>query len=159
MPKLLIINVFILDFLCIHPFADGNGRLARLLTLLLLYDAGCEVERYISLERLIEQNKERYYETLEQSSHGWHEGSHNPWPYINYILFVIKTAYKEFEERIGQLKSPRGEKTSLVLHAIDRALGSFRIAELQNECPNVSVDMIRRVLKDLRAKNRIESAG
>ena len=158
-PPPILLAAFNLDFLCIHPFRDGNGRVSRLLLLLQCYHLGFEVGRYISLERLIEQNKERYYETLEQSSHGWHEGSHNPWPYINYILFVIKTAYREFEERIGQLKSHRGEKTSLVLHAIDRALGSFRIAELQNECPNVSVDMIRRVLKDLRAKNRVECLG
>ena len=158
-PPLVLLAAFNLDFLCIHPFRDGNGRVSRLLLLLQCYHLGFEVGRYISLERLIEQNKERYYETLEQSSHGWHDGKHDPWPYINYTLFVIKTAYREFEQRLDQLQSPKGEKTALVLHAINRALGSFSVAELQNECPNVSVDMIRRVLKNLRAEDRVECLG
>jgi len=158
-PPLVLVAAFNLDFLCIHPFRDGNGRVARLLLLLQCYHLGYEVGRYISLERLIEQNKERYCETLEQSSQGWHEGKHDPWPYINYALFIMKTAYREFEERIGQLQIPKGEKTGLVLRAIDRTLSPFRIAELQNECPNVSVDMIRRVLKNLRTENRVECLG
>lgn len=158
-PPLVLLAAFNLDFLCIHPFRDGNGRVSRLLLLLQCYHLGFEVGRYISLERLIEQNKERYYETLEQSSHGWHKCRHDPWPYINYTLFIIKTAYREFEERLGQLQSPKGEKTALVLHAVDRTPGPFRIAELQNECPNVSVDMIRRVLKNLRAKGQVECLG
>ena len=91
-----------LDFLCIHPFRDGNGRVSRLLLLLQCYHFGFEVGRYISLERLIEENKDRYYETLEQSSQGWHEGQHDPWPYIGYILYILKTAYREFEERVGR---------------------------------------------------------
>jgi len=158
-PPLVLLASFNLDFLCIHPFRDGNGRVSRLLLLLQCYRLGFEVGRYISLERLIEQNKERYYETLEQSSHGWHDGKHDPWPYINYILSIIKMAYREFEQRLGQLQSPKGEKTSLVLHAIDRTLGPFSVAELQNRCPNVSVDMVRRVLKNLRAKNQVECLG
>ncbi|MEW6325032.1 MAG: Fic family protein [Nitrospirota bacterium] len=94
---LVALAAFNLDFLCIHPFRDGNGRVSRLLWLLQCYHLGYEVGRYISLERLIEQNKERYYETLEQSSHRWHDGQHDPWPYINYLLFILKEAYKEFE--------------------------------------------------------------
>ena len=148
-----------LDFLCIHPFRDGNGRVSRLLLLLQCYHLGFEVGRYISLERLIEQNKERYYETLEQSSQSWHEGKHDPWPYINYVLSIIRTAYRELEHRLGRIQSPKGEKTRLVLHAIDTTLGPFSVAELQNKCPNVSVDMIRRVLKNLRAKDQIECLG
>jgi len=158
-PPLVILGAFNLDFLCIHPFRDGNGRVSRLLLLLQCYHLGFEVGRYISLERLIEQNKDRYYETLERSSQGWHEGSHDPWPYINYLLSVIKMAYREFEQRLGQLQSPKGEKTSLVLQAIDKTFGSFSVAELQNACPNVSVDMIRRVLKNLRTKKQIECLG
>lgn len=158
-PPLVLLAAFNLDFLCIHPFRDGNGRVSRLLLLLQCYHLGFEVSRYISLERVIEQNKERYYETLEQSSHGWHDGKHDPWPYINYILFIMKTAYREFEERLGRLQSPKGEKTGIVLQAIDMTLGPFSIAELQNTCPNVSVDMIRRVLKNLRADNRVECLG
>jgi Fic family protein len=155
-PPLVLLAAFNLDFLCIHPFRDGNGRASRLLLLLLSSHLGFEVGRYISFERLIEENKERYYETLEQSSRGWHEGNHDPWPYINYILFVIKTAYMEFEERLGQIQSPKGEKTSLVLHAIHMSIGPFRIAELKKECPYVSVDMIRRILKNLQKEGRVE---
>lgn len=101
-----------LDLLCIHPFRDGNGRVSRLLILLQLYHLGFEVGRYISLERVIEENKERYYETLEQSSQGWHEGKHDPWPYINYILFILKTAYRELEERVGATAAARLGKTA-----------------------------------------------
>ena len=158
-PPLVLLAAFNLDFLCIHPFRDGNGRVSRLLMLLQCFHLGFEVGRYISLERLIEQNKDRYYETLEQSSQGWHESRHDPWPYINYTLFIIKAACREFEQRLGQLQSPKGEKTRLVLHAIDKTHGPFSIAELQNACPNVSLDMIRRVLKNLRAENRVECLG
>src|SRR5574337_1008261 len=101
-PPLLLLGAFNLDFLCIHPFRDGNGRVSRLLLLLQCYHLGFDVGRYISLERLIEQNKERYYETLEQSSQDWHEGRHDPWPFVNYLLFILKTAYREFEERVGK---------------------------------------------------------
>jgi len=97
---LILLAAFNLDFLCIHPFRDGNGRASRLLMLLQCYHLGFEVGRYISLERLIEQNKERYYETLQESSQGWHEGNHNPWPYIGYLLYILKTAYREFEKYI-----------------------------------------------------------
>jgi Fic family protein len=158
-PPLVLLAAFNLDFLCIHPFRDGNGRVSRLLLLLQCYHLGFEVGRYISLERLIEENKDRYYETLEQSSQGWHDGKHDPWPYINYILFIIKIAYMEFEQRLGQLGAQKGEKTNLLLRAVDRAKGTFRIADLQNACPNVSVDMIRRVLKNLRAQNQVECLG
>jgi len=110
-PLLIALAAFNLDFLCIHPFRDGNGRVSRLILLLQSYRLGFEVGRYISLERLIESNKERYYETLEQSSQGWHEGKHDPWPYINYVLFIFKMAYREFSERLGDTKAPRGAKT------------------------------------------------
>ena len=158
-PPLVLLTAFNLDSLCIHPFHDGNGRVSRLLLLLQCYHLGFEVGQYISLERLIKENKERYYETLERSSQGWHDGKHDPWPYLNHILFVIKTAYGEFEQRLGQLKTPKGEKTSLILRAIDRTAGAFRITELQNECPYVSVDMIQPVLKNLRAHNQVECLG
>ncbi len=156
---LISLAAFNLDFLCIHPFRDGNGRVSRLLLLLQCYHLGYEVGRYISLERLIEQNKERYYETLEQSSLRWHEGKHDPWPYINYSLFVLKTAYREFEERLGQTVSPKGAKTELITSAIARASGSFRVADIQRECPGVSLDMIRQVLKKLRSSKQVECLG
>lgn len=147
-----------LDFLCIHPFRDGNGRAARLLFLLACYHCGIEAGRYISLERLIEQNKERYYEVLEQSSQRWHEGKHDPWPTLNFLLFILKQACKEFEQRVGQLKSPRGEKTALVEEAIARQTGLFSLSDLQSACPSVSVDLIRSVLKRLKGAS-IECLG
>src|SRR5271157_3905776 len=122
---LIAIAAFNLDFLCIHPFRDGNGRVSRLLLLLQCYHLGYEVGRYISLERLIEQNKDRYYETLEQSSQGWHQGKHDPWPAINYLLWILKTAYTEFEERVGQVKALPGEKSQIIAGAIARMLGDF----------------------------------
>lgn len=156
---LILMAAFNLDFLCIHPFRDGNGRVSRLLLLLQSYHLGFEVGRYISLERLIEENKERYYETLNQSSHGWHEGKHDPWFYIGYILYILKTAYKEFENRMATIKSPRGEKTDLIVHAIGNMPDTFRIAEIQKRCPSVSIDMIRRVLKKLRIERRVVCLG
>jgi Fic family protein len=150
---------FNLDFLCIHPFRDGNGRVSRLLLLLGCYHLGLEVGRYISMERLIEENKERYYETLEQSSQLWHDGKHDPWPYINYLLFIIKTAYREFEERAEVLKVPRGAKTEMILNAINSFYDSFSISELNRKCPGVSIDMIRKVLKDLNNQGKICSLG
>jgi Fic family protein len=147
LPPLVLAAALNLDFLCIHPFRDGNGRVSRLLFLLACYHCGLEVGRYISLERLIEQNKERYYEVLEQSSQRWHEGRHDPWPTMNFLLFILTQACKEFEERVGKLKGPRGEKTALVEAAIARQPGDFSVSDLQNECPGVGVDLVRQVLK------------
>ena len=156
---LISLAAFNLDFLCIHPFRDGNRRVSRLLLLLQCYHLGYEVGRYISLERLIEQNKERYYETLEQSSLRWHEGKHDPWPYVNYVLFILKTAYREFEERVGQIKSPRGTKTELIESAVNAFSGEFTLADLERACPGVSRDMVRRVLRDLQKTKRVECLG
>jgi Fic family protein len=150
---------FNLDFLCIHPFRDGNGRVSRLIVFLQCYHLGYEVGRYISLERLIEQNKERYYETLEQSSEGWHEGKHDPWPYVNFFLYTLKTAYREFEERVGQIKGPRGSKTELVEAAIHKISSPFMLSDLERSCPGVSRDMIRKVLRDLRKSGQVECLG
>jgi Fic family protein len=156
---LIALAAFNRDFLCIHPFRDGNGRVSRLVFLLQLYHLGFEVGRYISLERLIEQNKERYYETLEQSSLRWHEGKHDPWPYVNYLLFILKTSYGEFEERVGKTASPKGAKTELVTAAIGRFAGSFRVSDIQRDCPGVSVDLVRQVLKNLRSGGRVRCLG
>jgi len=156
---LIALAAYNLDFLCIHPFRDGNGRVSRLLMLLQCYHAGLEVGGYISLERLIEQNKERYYETLKLSSQGWHEGEHNPWHYINYVCFIIKSAFKEFEERLGNTPQPRGEKTDIVRKAIDRLPNEFKMMDVRKNCPDVSSDMVRRVLKDLQAAGAVVCLG
>lgn len=148
-----------LDFLCIHPFRDGNGRVSRLLFLLACYHCGLEAGRYISMERIIEQNKERYYEVLEQSSQGWHEGKHDPWPTMNFLLYILLQTCKEFEERVGQLKSPRGEKTAAVIAAVERQGPIFRVADVQAGCPGVGVDLIRRVLANLKKEGKVRSLG
>jgi Fic family protein len=148
-----------LDFLCIHPFIAGNGRVSRLLFLLSTYHCGMEAGRYISIERVIEQNKERYYEVLEQSSKGWHAGAHDPWPSINFLLHVLVTTCREFESRIGQLSSPRGEKTAAIRSAVERQTSVFRIADIRAACPGVSIDLIRRVLADLQKEMKIKALG
>ncbi len=156
---LILLAAFNLDFLCIHPFRDGNGRVSRLLFLLTAYHAGIEVGRYISLERIIEENKERYYETLRQSSQGWHEGQHDPWPYIGYLLFTLKTAYAEFEDRVGQIGAPRGEKSELVTAWIRQQTSPFRLADVEKACPGVGRDWIQTLLNDLREKGQITCTG
>ena len=148
-----------LDFLCIHPFRDGNGRASRLLFLLACYHCGIEAGRYISLERLVEQNKERYYEVLEQSSQRWHAGKHDAWPALNFLLFILTQACKEFSERVGRIKSPRGEKTEAVLAAVARQVSTFRVADLQADCPSVGLDLIRHILARLQREKRVKSLG
>lgn len=148
-----------LDFLCIHPFRDGNGRTSRLLLLLQCHRLDYDMGRYISLERLIEENKGRYYETLHLSSIDWHERRHDPWPYINFVLFILKSAYREFEARVGDTRSPRGSKTGRVMMAIRGLPDEFKIADLQVVCPGVSIDLIRKLLKDLRNQGRLDCSG
>ena len=156
---LVLTAALTLDFLCIHPFRDGNGRVSRLLFLLACYHCGIEAGRYIGLERLVEENKERYYEVLEKSSQRWHQGQHDPWPAMNFLLYILNLACQEFEQRVGQLKSPRGAKTELVEQAIENRTGEFGITEMERLCPGVSRDMIRLLLRDLKAAGRVECLG
>jgi Fic family protein len=156
---LIALAAFNLDFLCVHPFRDGNGRVSRLLLLLGCYHLGYEVGRYISLERLIEENKERYYETLQASSHRWHEGKHDPWPYINYLLFILKTAYAEFESRLGQIGSPKGAKTEMVLSAVRAQRGEFRLVDIERACPGVGREWIRVILAGLKKDGKTACRG
>ena len=156
---LILVPLAVLDFLCIHPFRDGNGRMARLLTLLLLYRFRYRVGRYISLERVIEQTKETYYEALEQSSQGWHEGRHDSHPWLDYFWGVMLRAYREFEERVGTLAMGRGSKTQQVRDAVGRRTGPFSISDLEADCPGVSRDMVRVVLRQLRDAGTIRPQG
>lgn len=158
---LVLIPLAILDLLCIHPFSDGNGRTARLVTLQLLYQSGYEVGRYISLERHFEQVKESYYETLEASSQGWHEGRHDPHPWLNLFWGVLLAAYREFEERVGTLGTGRGAKSAQVRAAVARRNLPFRISDLERDCPGVGRDTIRQVLRQLRDDGalRVEGRG
>lgn len=125
-PPLVAIGALVLDFLCIHPFRDGNGRVSRLLTLLALYQHGYEVGRYISLERLVEEAKEDYYHVLRQSSQRWHEGKHDLLPWLNHFLAIARRAYREFEQRAGQVKAPRGAKTELLRQTLENIAGEPR---------------------------------
>jgi Fic family protein len=157
---LILIAAYVMDFLCIHPFRDGNGRMARLLTLLLLYQAHYEVGRYISLERIIEETRESYYETLQRSSVGWHEGAHALEPWTEYLLgVVILGAYQEFESRAGLIQSGKGTKTAMVLDVIAHLRGDFAIGDIQDRCPTVGIDMLRRILRQERDAGRLECLG
>jgi Fic family protein len=158
-PPLLAMAALVLDFLCIHPFRDGNGRVSRLLTLLALYHHGYQVGRYISLERLTEQSKEDYYEVLNRSTQRWHEGKHDLTPWINFFLAIIRRAYSEFEDRAGQVKAPRGAKAELVLTAIRREPAEFRLGDIERACPGVGREWIRTLLSDLKAAGEVSCQG
>ncbi len=149
-PPLLVACGVNLDLLCIHPFRDGNGRTSRVAFLLQLYHAGYDVGRFVSLERIIEQSKDRYYETLEHSSHGWHEGRHDPWPLINFLLYTVREAYREFVDRVGDVGAPKGAKSSRVHAAIDQAPDEFTTAYIEQQCPGISRDLIQKILRDRR---------
>ena len=141
------------------PFSDGNGRMARLLTLLLLYQTGYEVGRYVSLEKVIEETKEQYYETLEQSSVGWHEGEHNLLPWIDYFLVMLLKSYQRFEERVGQtsdVKRQKGWKAKKVQEVINHMIADFTINDIQERCPGISRPTIQRMLNELGQDNIIE---
>lgn len=146
-PLPVLLAVSNLDLLCIHPFRDGNGRVSRLLLLLQMYHAGLDVGRYVGAERFIEESKDRYYATLHSTSMGWHDGTNDPWEYIDYLLFTIRAAYRAFEQRWNDSIEPRGAKTSRVLAAIADGPDSFTSAQLQHACPGISRELIRRVLR------------
>ncbi|MGH7088375.1 MAG: Fic family protein [Stellaceae bacterium] len=156
---LILIALYLLDFLCIHPFLDGNGRMVRLLTVLLLYREDYEVARYISLERLIERTRESCYDTLYRSPQGWHESAHDPMPWVGYFLGIVRAAYDEFARDLGELRDGRGMKTQLVLQAISQMIGDFSASELHQRCPSVGVDMLRHVLRSERDAGRLQVVG
>jgi Fic family protein len=157
--RLLLIPAYVLDFLCIHPFSDGNGRVARLLTLLLLYQAGFQVGRFVSLERIVESSKESYYEALYLSSHLWHDGGHDLTPWTQYLAGTLIAAYRQFEEGVGLFSAARGAKTDMVLAAIDHVHGDFSVRELQQLCPSVGLDLIRRILREQKRLGRVDRLG
>ncbi|MBM3494314.1 MAG: Fic family protein [Armatimonadetes bacterium] len=158
-PPLLVIAAYALDFLCIHPFADGNGRMARLLTVLLLYRSGYGVGRYVSLERIVEETRADYYETLRRSSVHWHEGRHELRPWWEYFLSVLVRAYAELEARAGELRAGRGAKTALIEETLRRLPARFRMREIEAACPSVSRDLIRLVLSRMKAAGAVRCEG
>ncbi len=156
---LVLVPLVILDFLCIHPFPDGNGRIARLLTLQLLYHFDYVVGRFISLERIFEESKESYYETLESSSQGWHEAEHDIAPWLNYFWGALLRAYKEFEERVGTIERGRGAKGDRVRAEILKRHLLFSISDIEEACPGVSRDMVRLVLRTMKSEGLIAPTG
>lgn len=156
---LLLIAAYVLDFLCIHPFRDGNGRMARLLTFLLLYEADYGVGQYISLEKLVEDSRESYYDTLYRSSQGWHEANHDLRPWTDYFFGTLLAAYKEFEDRVGELRTQRGAKTQRILDAVEELPDGFKTRDVEELCPSVSRSLIRKVFNELKEQGRIKAEG
>ena len=152
MDPLLLIPMFILDFLCIHPFNDGNGRMSRLLTLLLLYRAGYIVGKYISIEKLIEESKETYYEALQQSSQGWHEGTSNYTPFVRYTLGVVAGGPPGF---FFPAFASSMSKPDRIREIIKGTLGKVTKAEIIQQCPDISKITIQRTLADLQKSGEI----
>ena len=152
---LLLIPMFVLDFLCIHPFSDGNGRMSRLLTLLLLYRAGYIVGKYISIEKLIEETKETYYEALQQSSVDWHEGQNDYGPFVRYLLGVILAAHREFSDRVQALTASGLSKPDRIREIMKGTLGKITKSELAKQCPDISQITIQRTLNDLQKRGEI----
>ena len=155
---LLIIPMFILDFLCIHPFNDGNGRMSRLLTLLLLYRAGYNVGKYISIEKLIERTKGAYYDDLQESSFRWHEEENNYIPFVTYQLGVILAAYREFSDRV-KIVSENTRKPNRVREIIKGHLGKITKTEIMKKCPDISQVTVQRALNDLVMSGEILKIG
>ncbi len=154
---LLIIPVFIHDFLCIHPFLDGNGRMSRLLTTLLLYRSGYEIGRYISLESKIAETKDLYYDALERSQNGWREGADDPSPFIKYFLGTVVAAYRDFEERLEIV----AEKSPLdtVRNAVGARIGPFTKSDIADLCTSMSASSVERRLRELCERGEIEKLG
>ena len=157
--KLILIPMFILDFLCIHPFNDGNGRMSRLLTLLLFYKAGYIVGKYVSMEMLIEKTKETYYEALQASSTGWHEGENSYEPFVKYYLGIMLKAYNEFESRVEHLKHRSLSKPDRIKAVIDNKVGKITKKEIMELCPDISRVTVERTLTDLVKSGYIAKVG
>ena len=155
---LIVIPIFIHDFLCIHPFNDGNGRMSRLLTTLLLYRSGFYVGKYISLEAKIAKDKDLYYAALQQSQLGWHEGTEDPLPFIKYLLGTILSAYKDFEDRFA-LVEKRLPALEMVRQATRNKIGRFTKQDIRELCPALSVSSIEGALRKLVASGELKREG
>lgn len=153
---LIVIPIFIHDFLCIHPFIDGNGRMSRLLTTLLLYRSGYEVGKYISLEAKIAKDKDAYYDALLKSQNGWHEEKDDPTAFIKYLLGTIISAYRDFEDRINILSESSLET---VKNAVQSKIGKFTKRDITDICPSISASTVERHLKKLCAEGVITKLG
>lgn len=156
---LILIFALIHDFLCIHPFDDGNGRMSRLLTLLLLYKSGYLVGRYISIEMLIEETKDTYYEVLQKSSENWHAGDNNPLPFIKYMLGILIKAYRDCEDRLNLIRKGKLVPSEKVFSVIQNSLKPLSKKEITHLCLDISTRTIERALKELQENQKIKQIG
>lgn len=158
---LLLIPCFILDFLCIHPFNDGNGRMSRLLTLLMLYQNGYVVGQYISIEKAIAETKDEYYAALAQADQHWHEEENDPTPFIKYMLAVICSCYQDFEQRVDLVGGRQKRVTAyerVRSYAMEK-LGAFTKQEAAEACPGFGTSSIESALKKLTEEGVLERIG
>ena len=155
---LVLIPIFIHDFLCIHPFNDGNGRMSRLLTTLLLYRSGYYVGKYISLEAKISKIKDLYYDALFESQKGWHEGVDDPTPFVKYLLSTIEMAYEDFEDRV-KLISKKASAYELVDNAIKKKLGKVTKSDVAELCPSLSISAIEKAIAKMVEEGRLDKMG
>ena len=159
MDPLLLLPIFILDFLCIHPFNDGNGRMSRLLTLLILYRSGYIVGKYISLEKLIADNKESYYDALQESDAGWHEENNDYLPFVRYMLGMIIAAYRDFSERVEILITRGLSKPERVREILRNSIRKLTKTEIMAQCPDIGERTVERALASLRKNGEIIKIG
>jgi Fic family protein len=156
---LLLVGCYVFDFLAIHPFVDGNGRISRLLTLLLLYQAGYEVGRFVSLERLVDETRETYYEVLQASGQGWHEGRHDIGPWLRYFLGILTAAYRELQGSASTVTG-RGSKREAIRRFIDLQIANeFTVADVRRAVPAASQSYISKTLTRLRDEGVVEPVG
>lgn len=158
-PPLILIPVVIHDFLCIHPFDDGNGRMSRILTLLLLYRFGYFVGRYISMEMLIEESKDSYYEELQNSSEKWHTGENDELPFMKYMLGIIMKAYKECDNRFKLIGEEKLTSAERVFFVIQKSLEPLSKKDIMILCPDISQRTVERALKELQDSEKIRQVG
>lgn len=155
---LIAIPIFIHDFLCVHPFNDGNGRMSRLLTTLLLYRNGFYVGKYISLEAIIAKNKDLYYSALSDSQHGWHEGTDDALPFIKYLLGTILAAYRDFEDRFSLIET-KLSALEMVRRASLNKIGRFKKQDIRELCPTLSDSSIEKAFRDLISLGELKKEG
>ena len=156
---LLLAGCYVFDFLAIHPFLDGNGRMGRLLTLLLLYQAGYEVGRFVSLERVVQDSSDTYYEALRAAGIGWHTGEHDITPWLEYFLGIVAAAYKEFESRVGVVAG-RGSKREAIRQFVRQSIADeFTVADVRRAAPAASQSYISKTLANMRDEGLIEPVG
>jgi len=156
---LLVLSLFVLDFLCIHPFEDGNGRMSRLLTLLLFYRAGYDAGRYVGLEKIVEDSKETYYEALHASSEGWHAGRNDPVPFVRYLLGTFLKAYAMFEERVSDVLIAKASKQERVRLLFERTVAPLSKRQVLDACPDISETTVERTLGALLASGFLRKIG